>query len=469
MLKQKSRLVAWGLYISDMLVTLGSLYMAYILRQLLSPLQGSLLPIGHYSFLPLIVLPVWSVLLLYFGLYRSHRLRTIKSEIWSITEVGIVGCFFLTAILFSLKIHFVSRLLIMLYGILNIILLSCWRAMIRRFARYVRKKEYNYRNILVVGTGKRAKELIDIIERHKAWGLKLIGVVGERITVDKLKGYPVLGRIDDISKIIRLHPVDEVLFCLPKSRLDALEDTFLMLEEEGITARVAMNFFPHAVAKVSFEELHGIPFLAFTTVPTDVFRLAIKRFFDVIISFISLIVLSPLLLVVAVGIKTTSKGPVFFAQVRSGLYGRKFRLYKFRSMYSDAEEKKRELMAQNEMDGPVFKIKKDPRVTPIGRMVRKLSIDELPQLWNVLKGDMSIVGPRPPLPSEVEHYERWQRRRLSMRPGLTCIWQVSGRNSIGFKDWMKMDLQYIDNWSLLLDLKILLKTIPVVLFCWGAS
>jgi exopolysaccharide biosynthesis polyprenyl glycosylphosphotransferase len=191
---------------------------------------------------------------------------------------------------------------------------------------------------------------------------------------------------------------------------------------------------------------------------------------DVVCAGLGLLLLSPLLILTALLIKIEDpKGGVFFGQERSGLYGLTFKMWKFRSMVSNAEELREKLEAENEMDGPVFKIKNDPRITRVGRFLRKSSIDELPQLWNVLTGDMSLVGPRPPIPAEVEKYERWQMRRLSMRPGITCIWQVSGRNNIDFDTWMKLDLQYIDNWTLFLDLKLLLKTLPVVLLRRGAS
>ncbi len=188
-----------------------------------------------------------------------------------------------------------------------------------------------------------------------------------------------------------------------------------------------------------------------------------------VLSVILLVIFSPLILVTVAAIKATSKGPVLFSQIRSGMNGRRFKLYKFRTMIVGAEMKKRELEKMNEMDGPVFKMKFDPRITPVGRILRKFSIDEIPQLINVLKGDMSIVGPRPPLPVEVELYKMWQRRRLSLKPGLTCTWQVSGRNNIQFDRWMEMDLEYIDKWSLWLDMKILVKTVFVVMFGYGAS
>jgi lipopolysaccharide/colanic/teichoic acid biosynthesis glycosyltransferase len=188
---------------------------------------------------------------------------------------------------------------------------------------------------------------------------------------------------------------------------------------------------------------------------------------DRLLSALLLLILSPLFLVISVIVKASSPGPVIWTQIRCGLNGRKFVMYKFRSMVADAEEKKKMLTSLNEMDGPVFKIRNDPRITPIGRWLRKTSLDELPQFLNILRGDMSLVGPRPALPEEVEQYERWQRRRLSMKPGLTCLWQIDGRNQVDFEHWMKMDLDYIDNWRLELDFKILLKTVPMIFSCKG--
>jgi exopolysaccharide biosynthesis polyprenyl glycosylphosphotransferase len=224
------------------------------------------------------------------------------------------------------------------------------------------------------------------------------------------------------------------------------------------------------IAKVCLEEIEGIPLLTFSTVPHNEFVLALKRVFDILVSSAAIILFVPFFLPISLAIKATSPGPVFFHQTRVSLNGRHFTLYKFRSMVANAEEKKQELLHLNQMEGPVFKMENDPRVTWVGQFLRKTSLDEFPQFWNVLKGDMSIIGPRPPLPEEVEQYQPWQRRRLSMRPGLTCLWQIKGRNTIrDFEQWINLDLQYIDTWSLGLDLKIFLKTIPTILLARGAK
>jgi len=228
---------------------------------------------------------------------------------------------------------------------------------------------------------------------------------------------------------------------------------------------------PRTDAKVELANVTGfdMPMLGISRVPTSQGRLLVKRMLDITGATIGILLAGPILLFTAIAIKISAPGPVFFRQVRAGRQGRKFTMIKFRSMVVDAEAQREKLAHLNEMDGPVFKIKHDPRITRVGRFIRSTSIDELPQLFNVLVGDMSLVGPRPPLPSEVEQYEPWQRRRLSVKPGLTGLWQVSGRNQVDFDEWMQLDLRYIDTWSLWLDIKIILKTVPVVLFHKGAS
>jgi exopolysaccharide biosynthesis polyprenyl glycosylphosphotransferase len=237
----------------------------------------------------------------------------------------------------------------------------------------------------------------------------------------------------------------------------------------GVTFSMDANFLGLSIARADVMDLGGWSVLSFSSTPSDGTALLVKRVMDVVVALGGLVVLSPILALAALAVKLQDGGPVFFVQERSGLYGRPFPMLKFRSMVIDAEAQKAKLEAQNEMSGPVFKMKADPRITRVGAFLRKSSIDELPQIWNVLRGEMSIVGPRPPLPAEVARYERWQMRRLSMRPGLTCIWQVSGRNKVDFDNWMRLDLEYIDSWSLFLDIKLILLTFPVVLTGRGAS
>jgi len=272
----------------------------------------------------------------------------------------------------------------------------------------------------------------------------------------------VIGAFDDMARIMDENVVDEVVFVMPRSWLDHLEVYVRVCEKVGVKATIAVDFFDTAIARPVIREVDGWPLLTFDSTPNDPFYMSLKRTLDLIGSGLGLIILSPLFLGIAVAMKITSRGPVFFSQVRCGVNGRTFKILKFRTMVVNAEAKLKELQKMNELQGPVFKIRNDPRITAIGRFLRKTSLDELPQLFNVLKGDMSLVGPRPPIPAEVERYERWQRRRLSMRPGITCIHEVVARNNKDFNVWMKMDLEYIDNWCFGLDMKILARTLLAV-------
>jgi exopolysaccharide biosynthesis polyprenyl glycosylphosphotransferase len=270
-----------------------------------------------------------------------------------------------------------------------------------------------------------------------------------------------------LPELLSRQVVDEVIFNVDSSRLPALEEVFLHCDEEGVRTRVAIDFFPHVNSEITLDRVGEAPLLTFSAAPMDDLRLVLKRCFDVVVSAAALLVLAPFLVVIAILVKLSSPGPVLFRQARCGLNGRRFTMYKFRSMVEDAEARKAELGHLSERQ-VAFKAFNDPRVTPIGRWLRRFSLDELPQLYNVLRGDMSIVGPRPPVPEEVDRYERWQRRRLRMRPGLTCLWAVSGRDRIDFNTWMRMDISYIENWSLGLDWSIILRTIPHVLAGRGA-
>ena len=316
----------------------------------------------------------------------------------------------------------------------------------------------------------RSEEVARIIEDHTHWGLNLIGFVAPNGSYpESVAGLPVLGCANDLPNILQNKVVDEVIFVLSRRQLDEFEESFLLCSELGIRARVAL-YFPHMKARVVLEELEGIPLLTFTNTPGAVFPLFIKWLADVVVSALLLVVLSPLLLLTGLAVWLSTKGPMLYTQRRCGLNGRTFTLYKFRTMYLGADQRLDEVAYLNEVNGPAFKASRDPRVTPIGRWLRRWSLDELPQLVNVLKGEMSLVGPRPPIPEEVERYERWQRRRLSMKPGITGLWQVSGRAGIDdFDEWIAFDLRYIDQWSLWLDFKILLKTIPAVIFARGAA
>ncbi len=422
---------------------------------------------------PLILasVPVWLFLLNVQGAYKELRTQTIGRQIEIVLKSGILTTIVLGSLIFIFKMTLTSRLYIAITMGLSIVLLIWAKLVLNRFFDYIHRKGYNQINLLIVGTGKRAQEFIKVVKEHANWGLRIVGLIDDEHGMfgKDIEGYRVLGRLQDIPFILHRIVVDRVIFVVPRLWLNRIDEAILACEREGISTSISMDLYNLRVAKVRQTDFYGFPLLEFETFPAREWQLFIKRVMDIALSVTLLVLFAPMMIIAAVAIKLDSRGPVLFKQVRSGLNGRKFTLYKFRTMVVGAEMKKRELEKMNEMDGPVFKIRHDPRITRVGAILRKTSIDELPQLFNVLKGDMSIVGPRPPLPVEVELYKMWQRRRLSLKPGLTCIWQVSGRNKIQFEKWMEMDLEYIDKWSLWLDLKILFKTVFVVLFGYGAS
>ena len=482
MLKERARILAISVFTLDLSLVATGFFIAYWLRSEMLPalaiLPGRLYPLEQYAPLLVLGLLIWGLLLATSGLYRSHRTIPLLDEAWKVIRVYLTGSVVFTLVIYALRLDEVllgndkiSRIWVLLFPLVACLLLLAEKVALRLTSRYVRTRGYNYRTVLIVGTNDSALDMVESIDTHRWWGYRVLGFVanGPVEGPDPLP-YPLLGEIDDLPSVLERHVVDDVLFAVSRRDLDRLEDLFLSLQEQGIRTRFALDLFPHTQARIALEDLDGVPLLTFSTTPYSQFQLMMKRALDVALSAIVMVLALPVVGLIALAIKVSSGGRVVFQQTRCGLNGRSFTLYKFRTMVEDAEEQRGALQHLNEMQGPVFKLRRDPRVTWLGKFLRKFSLDELPQLWNVLRGDMSLVGPRPPIPEEVAQYKRWQRRRLAMKPGLTCLWQISGRNEIyDFDHWMQLDLEYIDSWSPLLDLKILLKTIPVVLLGRGAS
>ncbi|MCP4581542.1 MAG: sugar transferase [candidate division Zixibacteria bacterium] len=358
------------------------------------------------------------------------------------------------------------------FVILSTIGLVVLRLQIQFLLEYIRKRGYNYQTIIIAGQGKRARHFADSIFQNLHWGYRIDGFIntnnGPSVPLWSYNDIPVIGCLDTIPDIIKSQQVDWVVFAVENNELGKIEEAVATCDEMGTRVAILTDLFPAKFAKKRIDEFFDCPILLFDTTPPQRISLAVKAIFDRFVSFLGIITISPILFFTALAIKLFSKGPILFKQERLGINGKRFTMYKFRTMRPDADMLKDQLKDQNEMDGPAFKIKNDPRITPLGRWLRKTSIDELPQLLNVVKGDMSLVGPRPPLSNEVIQYDSWQRRRLSMKPGITCLWQVGGRNNISFKKWMELDLKYIDNWSLWLDTKILARTLPAVISRKGA-
>jgi exopolysaccharide biosynthesis polyprenyl glycosylphosphotransferase len=349
-----------------------------------------------------------------------------------------------------------SRVFLGLFTVYSWVLLCLFRLNLSRITGALRKKFGALHYVAVAGSGANAARLVALLHESSRFGIRLAANLSDRPSVA------------EISALLSRHVIDEIIFAVRSDQLAELEEIFLLCDEEGVRTRVALDFFPHVNSQVYLDRLGTAPLLTFSAAPHDELRLMAKRSFDVLLASASLIVFSPIMLFVALTIRLTSPGPAIFRQTRCGLNGRTFVFYKFRSMCRDAEQRKSELQHLNQKT-TAFKISNDPRLTKVGRILRKFSIDEWPQLWNVLRGDMSLVGPRPAVPEEVEQYKRWQRRRLRMRPGLTCLWALNGRDSLDFDTWMKLDMEYIDNWSLTLDWKIMLRTIPQVVTGKGAN
>jgi exopolysaccharide biosynthesis polyprenyl glycosylphosphotransferase len=420
------------------------------------------------------LLLVWHVLFSAFGLYGSHRLSSRVSEFFDIVKATTLSAGVVLAAALLFHIRMVSAGYIAVFFAFSTAILVISRSVLRFVLEQTRLRGRNLRNVLVVGTSKRALEFANKLETNPELGYCVIGYADQHwdgIGHFQQGGKSLLCDLHGLPEFLRTNVVDEVVIALPiRSFHDDASRLAAVCEQQGIIVRVLPNIFDLKMARSRAEEMEGDSVITHYTGVIEGWPVVVKRVLDFLLALIALIVVSPVMLIAAALIKLTSPGPIFFTQQRIGQNKRKFTIYKFRSMAVDAEAKIRQLEHLNEVSGPVFKIKDDPRITPVGRFLRKTSIDELPQLFNVLKGDMSLVGPRPLPIRDYEGFSQdWHRRRFSVRPGITCLWQVAGRSSIPFEKWMELDMQYIDKWSLWLDLKILAQTIPAVLKGFGAA
>jgi exopolysaccharide biosynthesis polyprenyl glycosylphosphotransferase len=429
-------------------------------------LPGPLFP-GPPTPAGLLVLIGWIGTSALFGLYEGRRREQPSIELIAIAKsIGLVGLLVLSSA--SLWPDPAPRATSGAYVLAAFLLVSTSRLVVRGVARSARMRGYNARYFAVVGSGDQAEEIVERIAMRREWGYVFLGYILEDAEPQARGDLPILGRLRDLGTLLEENVIDVVFFAVTNQRMGQIESAVQLCQEQGVDVGISLGSFADGPSRMMVVETGGRPMLSFSTIPASALDLAVKRAFDVVVSALLLALLSPLLAVVAMAIAIDSPGPVLFRQRRVGRNGREFSCLKFRSMRIGAEADLGMLRTRNEMDGPVFKMRQDPRVTRVGRLIRKTSLDELPQFWNVLRGEMSVVGPRPPLPDEVRQYQRWQRRRLSVRPGITCTWQVSGRNDIDFERWMRLDLDYIDRWSFWSDLRICFQTIPAVLFTRGA-
>jgi exopolysaccharide biosynthesis polyprenyl glycosylphosphotransferase len=414
----------------------------------------------------------WVTLGMWLDIYNKLDSGNPRVILRDTFKQGLLGLMAVVLLQYVVRLeHELSRSFLALFGLYSWILLCAFRLSAGKLVGFIRREFGTLHYVMVAGVGESARRLGEALEQSSKYGVRLLGFLAEdpenapaRI---KLASEYKVQPLSELRALLRKQVIDEVLFAVEGRGLAGLDDILVLCDEEGVRTRVALDFFPHVNSEMYLDRLGSLPLLTFAAAPHDEIRLFLKRTTDVVLAGAALVLLAPVMAAIALTIRITSPGRAIFTQIRCGLNGRRFTFFKFRSMCDNAEALKPSLAHLNRKS-TAFKIPNDPRLTGIGRYLRKFSIDEWPQLWNVVKGDMSLVGPRPAVPDEVDNYKGWQRRRLRMRPGLTCLWAIEGRDNLDFETWMKMDLQYIDNWSLALDWRILLLTIPHVLSGKGA-
>jgi exopolysaccharide biosynthesis polyprenyl glycosylphosphotransferase len=459
------------IFIIDVLLTIITFLAAFLARNYFIvdgiPLNFS----SHLFILPLLLALITGALS-FTGGYRSPFNTSLSVYCLSILQAILLSIGTLLVLLFFLRIQYVSRFVILLFASIELCVLVLIRSIVITYYKDQVKKGGRKLRILVIGCRSRAQELVEALREHTVWGVEIVGFIDPDPSFlnNRVLGIPVIGTLDNIHDCLKTNVIDEVVIAISRSLLRDAEPIVQACEEEGIRLRFMADIFNLQVARISLSSVKGIPLLNMEPVAQDSQQLLAKKILDFTVTSLSLPFLIPLFLLVGLAIKLESPGPVFFVQHRVGMRKHIFPMFKFRSMYIDAEDRLQEIEHLNEAEGPIFKIKNDPRVTRVGKFIRRTSIDELPQLINVLRGEMSLVGPRPMSQRDVDLFTRGiQRKRFSVQPGLTCIWQISGRSDLPFEKWLELDLEYIEKWSLGLDIKILFKTLPAVLKSKGAS
>lgn len=467
---EKSREISRLLFLLDILLNLLVLVLLYRVRVHYGLESARQLP--SYMALMIILGVPLGFFLIRFGAYQGLRVASLLRYVYIVGKAFLISLAILMAILFFLKVNFVSRSFLIEYAVLSsIVMVSVRAGLIWWYFRRSVQKGDNYLKVLIIGTGRRAKHLTEMLNRHNEWGIHILGYLD---TDTEHRGSSVLesevlGEVHEIEQFLTSRVVDEVILAVPRSSLSYMEEIVSACEEQGVRFRFMADVFDLQVARMRMVEMDGIPLLTFDPVAQNEGKLLIKRLMDLILVLSAMPLILPVMMLIALAIKLDDGGPIFFVQERVGLRKRLFPMLKFRSMVVDAEAKMKEIEHLNEAEGPNFKITHDPRITRIGRFIRKTSLDELPQLLNVIRGHMSLVGPRPMSQRDVELFDKGiQRKRFSVKPGLTCIWQISGRSNLSFEKWLELDLKYIDEWNLWMDLKILFRTVPVVMKGSGA-
>ncbi len=470
MIKQNLTFLRRAQLTLDLILTAFAFHLTYLVRAG-APFEpiNHLIPQELYARTLIMILMVWFSVLLISSKAYEYRVRTIGFILKQTGRAVLLATALLLVLLFFTGHPPQSRITTAIFAVIDFGMLFLSRVALLKTLEHFRKKGFNYLRILIVGTGDKAKQIVDQAVFHPEWGIKPIGFVDWQKTkwLWSYRQVPLVGLMEHLPTILTNGHIDAVLFADPPD-WEKLNKGVAVSQKTGVPSYLLADFLNRAPknATASYLGWPVIPLSGPYPLPAG---LTLKHFFDRLTALFGIILLAPIFLTAAVALKFSASGSVLFKQSRIGQNGRRFWMYKFCTMVEGADKMKKDLLNQNEMSGPVFKVTDDPRVTGIGKFLRKTSLDELPQLFNVLKGEMSLVGPRPPLPEEVFQYRLEHRRRLSVRPGITCLWQVTGRNNLDFESWMKLDLQYIDNWSFWSDFKILARTLPAVLTANGAK
>ena len=461
----------WAVLIDILMINIGML-VAYLLRYHFQwfvdvVFAASLLDYWPFHLLFTLLIPLW---LLADGDYREWRGRNWLDHVYYIVNVMAKVLVLILALAFIFRPLIYSRLLLLEAGIAITVLLALGRASAMLILHRLRLQGKGLKRVVIVGAGEVGRRVMRTIVARSDLGYKIIGYVDDNPTkgageIGRIKG---LGAIDALGASIEDLPVDEVIITLPWTQHRRILSVLRACESRGIATRIVPDFFQLSLSRVETSDLGGVPLISVRKIAFSSLALFSKRALDIFGALIGLTLGAPLFALIAYAIKRDSKGPVFFRQKRVGKGENPFKIYKFRSMQAGAEAKLEHLDELNEADGPLFKIRDDPRITRVGAFLRRTSLDELPQLFNVLKGEMSLVGPRPPTPEEVESYQQWHKKRLMVSPGMTGLWQVSGRSDLTFDEMVLLDIYYIENWSPWLDINILLRTVPKVILGEGA-
>jgi exopolysaccharide biosynthesis polyprenyl glycosylphosphotransferase len=459
----------------DALLINLAIYIAWFIRyelELTPPVGEGFFYQPYSAYLPFALIVTVPLIAIYRfeGLYIRARGRSFLDEIYTLINGATTGALLLMAFTFFARPLVYSRAVYVYSAILIVALLGCERLIIRTIISKQRKQGKGVDRVLIVGAGEVGRALMRNIVAQPDLGYQIIGFVDdhyERGHTD-IGRFKALGGTDNLPQLLREHSVDEVILTLPWSARKKIMNIMELCQRQSIAIKIVPDLFQLSLSRVAIDDVGGVPLIAVREIKIGMWDAVLKRAIDLVLGILVLVIIAPILLIVGIAVRIDSPGPAIFAQQRVGRGGKPFTVYKFRTMRVGAETEVDKLRALNEADGPLFKIKNDPRNTRLGRLLRRTSIDELPQFFNVVRGDMSIVGPRPAIPAEVDHYQQWHKRRLEVMPGLTGLWQVSGRSELTFDEMVMLDIYYIENWTPWMDIWIMLKTVPTILFARGA-